>query len=30
MCLIPKGTTYVLGTDNDIVSTQLKLIEQCH
>lgn len=28
--IIPKGATYVLGTDNDIVSTQLKLIEQCH
>lgn len=28
--IIPKGATYVLGNDNDIVSTQLKLIEQCH
>lgn len=28
--IIPKGTTYALGTNNDIVSTQLKLIEQCH
>lgn len=28
--IIPKGATYVLGTNNDIVSTQLKLIEQCH
>lgn len=28
--IIPKGAMYVLGTDNDIVSTQLKLIEQCH
>lgn len=28
--IIPKGATYILGTDNDIVSTQLKLIEECH
>lgn len=28
--VIPKGALYVLGTGNDIVSTQLKLIEECH
>lgn len=28
--IIPKGALYVLGTGNEIVSTQLKLIEQCH
>lgn len=28
--VIPKGATYVLGTGNEIVSTQLKLIEECH
>lgn len=28
--IIPRGATYVIGTDDDIVSTQLKLIEECH
>lgn len=28
--VIPKGAMYVLGTENEIVSTQLKLIEECH
>lgn len=28
--IIPKEAMYVLGTENEIVSTQLKLIEQCH
>lgn len=28
--IIPRGAMYVLGTGNEIVSTQLKLIEQCH
>lgn len=28
--VIPKGAMYVLGTGNEIVSTQLKLIEECH
>lgn len=28
--IIPKGALYVLGTGNEIVSTQLKLIERCH
>lgn len=27
--IIPKGAMYVLGKDNEIVSTQLKLIEEC-
>ena len=28
--IIPKGSIYVLGTRNQIVSTQLKLTEECH
>lgn len=28
--IIPRGSMYVLGTGNEIVSTQLKLIEECH
>ena len=28
--VIPKGAMYVLGIGNEIVSTQLKLIEECH
>ena len=28
--IIPRGSMYVLGTRNEIVSTQLKLIEECH
>lgn len=28
--VIPKGALYVLGAGNEIVSTQLKLIEECH
>ena len=28
--IIPRGAMYVLGVENDIVSTQLKLIEECH
>lgn len=28
--VIPRGAMYVLGTGNEIVSTQLKLIKQCH
>lgn len=28
--IIPKGALYVLGEGNEIVSTQLKLIEECH
>lgn len=28
--IIPRGALYVLGTGNEIVSTQLKLIEECH
>lgn len=28
--IIPKGAMYVLGQGNEIVSTQLKLIEICH
>lgn len=27
--IIPRGSMYVLGTRNEIVSTQLKLIEEC-
>ena len=28
--IVPRGSMYVLGTGNEIVSTQLKLIEECH
>lgn len=28
--IVPKGAIYVLGEDEDIVSTQLKVIEICH
>lgn len=28
--VIPKGAMYVLGAGDEIVSTQLKLIEECH
>ena len=28
--IIPRGSMYVLGVGNEIVSTQLKLIEECH
>lgn len=28
--VIPKGATYVFSKDEDIVSTQLKVIEICH
>lgn len=28
--VIPRGALYVLGEGDEIVSTQLKLIEQCH
>lgn len=28
--IIPRGAMYVLGVEDDIVSTQLKLIEICH
>lgn len=28
--IIPRGAMYVLGAGNEIVSTQLKLIEECH
>lgn len=28
--IIPRGAMYVLGIGNEIASTQLKLIEECH
>lgn len=28
--IVPRDSMYVLGTGNQIVSTQLKLIEECH
>ena len=28
--IIPRGSMYVLGVGSEIVSTQLKLIEECH